>query len=102
MSGSVDVFLRYRLGTPFPKGDFPMAKGRPQQQEISRSGHTPVDQDNMAEQAAEEKPPADKDGKKGARVPRASRPGHHPSKDQDKPPQLGGAGHGGGKRKRRT
>lgn len=75
-----------------------MGKGRPQQQEISRSGHTPVDQDNFEERAVDA-PPRDEETV-GPRPP-DNRPGHRPEKDQDKPVELGGAGHGTGPRKRR-
>jgi hypothetical protein len=57
----------------------------PQQPELRRSGHTPVEQDHAAEVAG---------GKSGTRerrraaprsVPPASEPGHHPEHEQDKP-----------------
>jgi hypothetical protein len=40
--------------------------------------------------------PAGDRGPTGA-VPEANRPGHHPEREQDKPVELGGAGHGDGR-----
>jgi hypothetical protein len=39
--------------------------------------------------------PSDEGGPTGP-VPEANRPGHHPEREQDKPVELGGAGHGDG------
>ncbi|HVL32686.1 MAG TPA: hypothetical protein VM600_03795 [Actinomycetota bacterium] len=69
-----------------------MGKGRPQQQEINRSGHTPVDPDHREEVAANGLP----DPKTKGDVPPENRPGHHPDKEQDQPQEMGGAGHGTG------
>lgn len=62
---------------------------RPQQQEIERSGHTPIDQESR--DAFGPASPPDESGRTG-RVPRDNRPGHHPPREEDKPVWAGGAG----------
>ena len=62
---------------------------RPQQQEIERSGRTPVDQESRDGLGSSTMPePAGRTG----RVPAANRQGHHPPREQDKPVWAGGAG----------
>ena len=62
---------------------------RPQQQEMARSGRTPVDQESR--DAFGGATPPEHTGRTG-RVPPDNRPGHHPPRDQDKPVWAGGAG----------
>lgn len=62
---------------------------RPQQQEIERSGRTPVDQDSRDAFGTATQP---KDTGRTGRVPPDNRPGHHPPRDQDKPVWARGAG----------
>lgn len=59
----------------------------PQQPELRRSGHTPVDQDHAEEMAADTpSAPGRPRGRRGtAPVPPENQPGHHPPVDQDKP-----------------
>lgn len=61
---------------------------KPQQPELRRNGLNPTDQDS-AEINAGDSP---KEGGAPGPVPEANRPGHRPVKDQDKPPEAGGAG----------
>lgn len=58
--------------------------GRPQDQELQRSGNTPLDPDHVAAQAAHH-PPAPVDEPQGGPVPVENQPGHRPDHDQDKP-----------------
>jgi hypothetical protein len=58
--------------------------GKPQQPELGRSGHTPVDQGRHAKEAIQGQ------GRPGAEdatgpVPEDNQPGHRPDKEQDKP-----------------
>lgn len=76
-----------------------MGKGRPQQQEMNRSGHTPLDPDNAEARAQQQRIPPDKGGKRRS-VPADNREGHRPKRDQDRPVELGGAGHGTGRKER--
>jgi hypothetical protein len=55
---------------------------KPQQPEIRRSSHTPVDTAQHAKEVAGAAP--GDQGRPGA-VPEGSRPGHHPAREQDKP-----------------
>lgn len=64
----------------------------PQQPGLRRSGLTDTTQDAWDSKATSE-PPAES-GNAGP-VPEENRPGHHPEAEQDRPPELGGAGHGG-------
>ena len=54
----------------------------PQQPELRRSGHTPVDQDHAKETASTDALDA---GGGVAPVPPGNEPGHHPPVEQDKP-----------------
>jgi hypothetical protein len=58
------------------------AMTKPQQPEIRRSSHTPVDTGQHAKEVAGAAP-----GDQGSAgpVPEGSRPGHHPDREQDKP-----------------
>jgi hypothetical protein len=60
---------------------------RPQQPELERSGHTPIDQEHRDDLGPAVPPPE----KGRTRVPPANRPGHHPALEQDKPVWAGGA-----------
>jgi hypothetical protein len=55
---------------------------RPQQPELERSGHTPVDEARHSKEVAGAPPPG---GGKAGPVPPANRPGHHPEAEQDQP-----------------
>jgi hypothetical protein len=68
--------------------------GVPQQPELRRSRRSPVDPESFEEHRVHERP--EDDPPKGS-VPPDNRPGHHPPREQDKPVELGGAGHGGGR-----
>jgi hypothetical protein len=59
----------------------------PQQPELRRSGHTPVDQDHAEEVAADSRSaPGRPRGRRGTGpVPPENQPGYHPPVDQDKP-----------------
>lgn len=64
--------------------------GKPQQPELHRSGHTPVDADHAAEVA--ERAPAPRAPGRSRSVPPENRPGHHPEVEQDRPrrpPNIG-------------
>ncbi len=65
---------------------------KPQQPELHRSRRTPADHDSREDPdlASEGEQP----GGSTPRVPKDNRPGHHPEREQDKPEELGGAGHG--------
>jgi hypothetical protein len=65
--------------------------GVPQQPELRRSRRSPVDPESFEEHQLHEHPGADP---ASGPVPPANRPGRHPAKEQDKPRELGGAGHG--------
>lgn len=58
--------------------------GRPQEQELQRSGNTPLDPDHVAAQAAHH-PPAPHDEPHRGPVPPDNRAGHHPDHEQDQP-----------------
>jgi hypothetical protein len=68
--------------------------GVPQQPELRRSRRSPVDPHSAEQERLHERP--DEDAPRGP-VPEDSTPGHHPPREQDKPVELGGAGHGGGR-----
>jgi hypothetical protein len=64
----------------------------PQQPELRRSEYTDADQDAWDLKAEE---PRSGKGTGGPQpVPEDNQPGHHPDHEQDKPVDLGGAGHG--------
>jgi hypothetical protein len=67
--------------------------GVPQQPELRRSRRSPVDPRSVKEQRLDERP--DEHGR-SAPVPEDNVEGHHPEREQDKPVELGGAGHGTG------
>jgi hypothetical protein len=68
--------------------------GVPQQPELRRSRRSPVDPHSQKEQRLDER--LEQSGPQGP-VPEESAEGHHPEREQDKPVQLGGAGHGRGR-----
>jgi hypothetical protein len=71
--------------------------GKPQQPELLRTGRSPVDPGSWEEHELHGRPSTD--GPLGP-VPDASSALHHPEREQDKPVELGGAGHGTGRRRR--
>ncbi len=66
--------------------------GTPQQPELRRSRRSAVDPESYEEHRVHDRP---EDDPAIGPVPAASRQGHHPEKEQDRPRELGGAGHGG-------
>lgn len=66
--------------------------GTPQQPELRRSRRSPVDPESLEDHRIHEHP---MDDPARGPVPPRNRPGHHPTKEQDRPHALGGAGHGG-------
>jgi hypothetical protein len=71
---------------------------KPQQSEMSRAGHSPVDQDSRHDQP-DLAAGLEDEGRRG-KIPPEKRRARQPRADQDKPRSVGGAGHGRGKRKR--
>ncbi len=69
---------------------------KPQQPELGRSDRTPLNQGAEVDTGDNSDP--GESGHQG-RIPEDNRPGHHPEREQDKPVQLGGAGHGTNKKK---
>lgn len=61
---------------------------KPQQPELRRNSLNPTDEDSAEINAGQSPPESEAPGP----VPEANRPGHRPAKDQDKPPEVGGAG----------
>jgi hypothetical protein len=58
--------------------------GRPQDQDLQRSGNTPIDPDHIATEV-ETQPHAPRDEPGGGPIPTEQQPGHHPPVEQDKP-----------------
>lgn len=56
---------------------------RPQQQELARSQHTPLDPSERARQSEQAGSPAEEDSPDA--VPEENEPGHRPEHEQDKP-----------------
>lgn len=60
--------------------------GRPQQPELNRSGRTDLDPDHIETVVGAQGKRAPRDEDAPGKVPDANQPGHHPDREQDKPP----------------